>query len=366
MNEPSVAAIVLAAGTSSRLGQPKQLLPVGERPLLERTLDVVGMATLAPKLLVLGYQAQQIEDAVDTEDFEVLRNDAFANGQASSLVAGLSALPEDVTGTIIVLGDQPLVPAWLIDTLVTEFDPDRHVAVRPRYADGPGNPILLSCALFPELMTLTGDVGARDVLQRHADRILEIDFTSRPAPRDVDTLDDYAALLLDWSASGAPNAPRYCQRCAAEVGVRNAYGRNRPVCPACGFVYFFDPKIAAVTVVEMNGQIVLQQRAIDPGRGQWTFPGGFVDRGERLEDAAIREVQEEVGLDVTDLELLGIFSTTGETVVLVVYVGNADGQEPIIGAESSDVGRFSIDKLPPLAFRRDPLILDAWRKHRAR
>ena len=96
------------------------------------------------------------------------------------------------------------------------------------------------------------------------------------------------------------------------------------------------------------------------------LPGGFADRGEPLELAAAREVNEEVGLAVTDLELLDVISNAGETVVLVVFSANADGQEPIVGAENSDVGRFAIDKLPELAFRRDPLILDAWRAQHSR
>jgi ADP-ribose pyrophosphatase YjhB (NUDIX family) len=300
---------------------------------------------------------------VDTDEFEVVINPHCASGQASSLVAGINALPEYIDGVVVALGDQPLVPPWLLDQLAAAFDPAVHDAVRPRYADGPGNPILLSRTLFPELVRLTGDVGAREVLRAHADRIYEIDFTSRPAPRDVDTMDDYAALLLDWSASGSPTMPRYCQRCAAEVGVRDAYGRNRPVCPACGFVYFYDPKISVVTVIDLDGRIVLQQRAGEPGKGKWTFPGGFADRGEPLEVAAAREVEEEVGLVVEDLELLTVLSNPGETVVLVVYSATAHGQEPALGPESTDVGRFTLDRLPELAFRRDPLILDAWRAH---
>lgn len=367
MSDARIAAIVLAAGTSSRLGQPKQLLPVGERPLLERTLDVVYASSLRPKLVVLGAHADTIQAGVDFDEFEIVHNPNFATGQASSLIAGISALPEHVDGAVIVLGDQPLAPPWLLNELAARFEPSEHVAVRPRYSDGPGNPILLSRELFPELLTLRGDIGARDVLNRHQDRILDVDYTLRIAPRDVDTLEDYAALLLDWSASGAPTMPRYCQRCATEVGIREAYARNRPVCPSCGFVCFFDPKIAVVTVVEIDGQIVLQQRSIDPGRSKWTFPGGFADRGERLEDAAAREVHEEVGLDVTDLELLDVISSPGETVVLVVYAATAHSQQPIAGDESSAVARVDIDKpLPELAFRRDPLILDAWRKHRDR
>jgi CTP:molybdopterin cytidylyltransferase MocA/ADP-ribose pyrophosphatase YjhB (NUDIX family) len=355
-----IAAIVLAAGSSTRLGRPKQLLRVSGRPLLEHTLNVVRASTLQPRILVTGAHADAISSAVETRTFDVIHNPDHASGQASSLKAGIEHLADSVTGAVVVLGDQPLVPSWLLDELAARFDPEIHAAVRPRYADGPGNPVLLSRRLFPEIVALTGDIGARDVLRRHAGDVVEVDMSSRMAPQDVDTDADFEQLLLDWSASGAPDVPRYCQRCASEVGFQMSHARYRPVCSICGFTYFFDPKIAAVVVVEIAGNIVLHRRLTDPGKGKWTFPGGFVDRGEAIPEAAARETREEVGLDVGDLQLLGVYSETGETVVLVAYRATAEGQLPVIGDESSDVNLFNPDDLPELAFHRDRLVIDDW------
>lgn len=362
MTQSAVAAIVLAGGSSSRLGRPKQLLRVSGRSLLDHTLDVVRLSSLEPKILVTGAHAAEIVAAVNLRGIETVHNPAFATGQASSLRAGLESLPASVDGAIVVLGDQPLVPFWLLDDLAAAFDPDQHVAVRPRYADGPGNPVLLSRRLFPELSALAGDVGARDVLRRYTPDIAEVDIATRNAPRDVDTDADFEQFLLDWSSTGAPDVPRYCQRCASPVGFKDIHARLRPVCPQCGFTYFFDPKIAAVVVVEIDGKIVLQRRRGEPGRGKWTFPGGFVDRGEAVHVAAARETQEEVGLDVHGLQLLNVYSEPGETVVLVAYTATASGQSPIIGDESTDVRLFSVDDLPELAFHRDLLVIDDWRK----
>lgn len=362
MTDGRVAAIVLAAGSSTRLGQPKQLLRVSGKPLLEHTLDVVRASSLEPRVLVTGAHAGDIEAAVNTRTFEIVRNRQFASGQASSLRAGIESLPDDVSGAVVLLGDQPLVPPWLLDSLVSGFEPSAHAAVRPRYADGPGNPVLISRGLFPEIAALSGDIGARDVLARHASNILLVDVPSRVAPRDVDTLDDFQNLLLDWAASGAPDVPRYCQRCASEVAFRESHARYRPICPNCNFTYFFDPKIAAIVVVEIDGRIVLHQRTIDPGRGRWTFPGGFVDRGEAVHDAAIRETREEIGVDARDLTLLGVYSEPGETVVLVAYAANADGQTPVVGDESIDVQTFDPRDLPDLAFHRDRIVIDDWLK----
>ncbi len=364
MTRPHVGIIVLAAGSSSRLGRPKQLLRVSGRPLLERTLDIVGPTDLYPRVLVLGAVADEIEAEVDTDTFSVVRNPDYETGQASSLRVGLAALPDDIDGAIVLLGDQPLVQPWLLDALVEKFEPDTHVAVRPRYSDGPGNPVLLSRSIFPELMHLEGDVGARDVLRRHRDAILDIDWSRYRAPRDVDTEENYAELLLDWAASGAPDPPRFCQRCSAEIGTQERHNRLRPVCPRCGFTYFHDPKIAAVVVVEIDGKIVLQQRRIDPGRGKWTFPGGFVDRGEPIPVAAAREVEEEVGLRIDDLKLIGIYSEPGETVVLAAYRATAEGQQPVCGDESDDVRLFPPDALPDLAFHRDARVIADWRAAR--
>jgi CTP:molybdopterin cytidylyltransferase MocA/ADP-ribose pyrophosphatase YjhB (NUDIX family) len=355
-----VAVVVLAAGQATRFGQPKQLLRVGGRPLLERTLDIVRATSLTERVLVTGAHADSVTAAVEPRGFRYVHNPDFATGQASSLQVGLAALPEDIAGAIVMLGDQPLVPPWLLEDMTARFDPAMHDAVRPRYADGPGNPVLLSRALFPELARLRGDVGARDVLRRHAGRILELDYTTRRAPRDVDTPEDFAAFLLDWSASGAPDVPRYCQRCGAEVGFRDVHARYRPVCPRCNFTYFFDPKIAAAVVVEVGGRIVLQRRRNDPGIGKWTFPGGFIDRGEPLREGAAREVLEEVGLEVTDLRLLNVYSEPGETVILVAFATSLQRGVPTTGDESSAVGLFDPHALPELAFHRDALVIADW------
>jgi molybdenum cofactor cytidylyltransferase len=328
--------------------------------LLERTLDLTRAAPFAQRLLVLGAHASDIEAAVDTRGFTVVENPAYASGQASSLRAGLHAMSPNVDAAFVMLGDQPLVPAWLAVTLVDAFKPAQHVAVRPRYAGGPGNPVLLSRSLFAELEQLEGDVGARDVLTRHATRVLDVDLPDVPTPRDVDSEDDYVALLLDWSSTGAPDVPRYCQRCAAPLTLQVTHQRRRPVCPVCRFTYFFDPKLAVAVVVSIGDHIVLQRRAIAPGLGRWTFPGGFVDRGELPEVAAAREVWEEVGLSVERLRLMGVYSEPGETVALIAYHASADGQIPIVGAESSAVGVFGVADLPELAFSRDARVLADW------
>ena len=143
------------------------------------------------------------------------------------------------------------------------------------------------------------------------------------------------------------------------------HGRLRPVCPSCDFTAFYDPKISAATIVEIDGRIVMLKRAGHPGKGLWTFPSGFVDRGEPVRDAAAREVFEEVGIEVDELELLDIYGEPGATVNLVVFMARVDGQMPKISDESTDVALVDPDQLPPLAFPRDDEIVEQWKRRRS-
>lgn len=156
----------------------------------------------------------------------------------------------------------------------------------------------------------------------------------------------------------------FCQQCGGKTEEREHDGRPRPVCTVCGAVTFLDPKLAAAVVIERDGRLLFGRRG--PGTrapGLWSFPAGFVERGERVEDAAIREAREEVGLAVVLGPLLGLFSATGETVVLAVYAASAAG-EPVAGDDLTEVGWFSPDALPELAFPHDEQIVALWRKHR--
>jgi ADP-ribose pyrophosphatase YjhB (NUDIX family) len=157
----------------------------------------------------------------------------------------------------------------------------------------------------------------------------------------------------------------YCQRCGQATEERAVEGRLRPVCPACGTVTYLDPKLAVAVVVERAGRILLGRRG--PGTrepGKWSFPAGFVERGEPVEAAAIREVREEVGLDVTLGPLLGLVSAPGEVVVLAVYAAVDARGEPVAGDDLTEVGWFAPDALPELAFPHDARVLADWRRSR--
>lgn len=141
---------------------------------------------------------------------------------------------------------------------------------------------------------------------------------------------------------------RFCPYCG--TGLVPRLGKpgepERAACPACEFVHFLDPKIAAGCIVEHDGGIVLLRRAIEPAYGKWVFPGGYVDRGERVPDAAVRETREEVGLDVRIGSLLDVYSYPGRPVVVVVYTAEIQGGALAAADEALEARAFPPNEIP--------------------
>ncbi|MDA0989024.1 MAG: NUDIX hydrolase [Chloroflexi bacterium] len=153
---------------------------------------------------------------------------------------------------------------------------------------------------------------------------------------------------------------RYCPSCSTPLEIRDTQGSRRPVCPSCGRVIYYDPKLAATVVVEREDKVLMVRRLTQPGFGLWSLPGGYVDRGEVVEHAAAREVVEETGLHVDITGLVGLFSEDGHPVVVAAFDSRNTIGEAIAGPEVSELGFFQLDALPPLAFPRDVEILKAW------
>lgn len=137
-------------------------------------------------------------------------------------------------------------------------------------------------------------------------------------------------------------------------------GKLRSTCPACGFVAFADPKVAATVLIECNGEMLLVRRAVDPQRGRWCFPGGFVDFGEDPIDAARRECQEEAGISVDSLDLLDV-GFNGRVIVITYVARIATAVAPTAGDDADLAGWFSPDDLPPLAFDTMAPAIEKWR-----
>ena len=120
----------------------------------------------------------------------------------------------------------------------------------------------------------------------------------------------------------------------------------RMVCSSCEFVFFLDPKVAACCIVTIEQKVVLLRRAIQPGYGKWVFPGGYVDRGETVAAAAIRETREEANLEVQLVSLLGVYSYCQSPVIIIVYVAEVKSGRLLASDETLEVGTFSPHEIP--------------------
>ncbi len=152
----------------------------------------------------------------------------------------------------------------------------------------------------------------------------------------------------------------YCPQCGTKVIQQERFGRLRPTCPNCEWIYFADPKVAAAVLVEKDNEILLVQRSYNPGRGLWTFPAGFVDAGEDPTIAAERECKEETGLNVKVSGLLDVFPGQEHphgAHILIVYYANIISGILSPDDDADGVGFFPLDKLPPLAFTTTHKIL---------
>lgn len=141
-------------------------------------------------------------------------------------------------------------------------------------------------------------------------------------------------------------------------------GRMRPYCPACEQPIYFDPKVAVVVFVEREGRVLLIQRAVEPGKGKWALPAGFVDHDESPESAAIRETQEETNLVVRIDNLLAVYPKRDEGLadIVIAYSASIIEGVAVAGDDAANLGWFTRDNLPPLVFYPSITLTGLWRK----
>jgi 8-oxo-dGTP diphosphatase len=141
---------------------------------------------------------------------------------------------------------------------------------------------------------------------------------------------------------------KYCPQCGGRLQQKIIQPKEPPrlVCNDCGFVFYLDPKLAGIAIIPWEDGLVLARRAINPGYGLWVAPGGFVDVGERVEEAVVREVREEVFLNVRINRLLNVYSYPGRTTVIVAYVADVISGQPGGGDETLEARIFRPDEIP--------------------
>lgn len=194
MTAPSanVYAIILAAGASSRLGRPKQLLQWQDRPLLTHTINIADSLLNNRVIVVLGAHAYEIQSAIALDKVRVVPNPNWQEGIASSIRAGINALPTSAEAALLLLCDQPLIKHEHLHALLRAWQSEPTRIVASHYHDSVGVPALFPAEYFGELLTLQGDRGAKRLLLEHREALVEIPL--KQAELDIDHTEDFHRL----------------------------------------------------------------------------------------------------------------------------------------------------------------------------
>ncbi len=214
--QSAVAAIVLAAGESRRFGQPKQLLPVGDKTMIQHVVDVVLDSPIEQVMVVLGCCAAETGASIAGRPVQVVVNEKWKSGLSSSVRAGLSALKPEVGAALFVLADQPGITTEVIAKLVQRYRQTRAPIVVPTHRGQRGNPVLFARSLFAELLKVKGDQGGRQLIAEHEDELEEVEVQTEAIFTDIDTADDYQTANLQ-----ALNAPKQFRTPISNLQVPN-------------------------------------------------------------------------------------------------------------------------------------------------
>ena len=188
-----IAAVVLSAGESSRMGQPKALLPIDGQTFIEKIVGALKRTSVGAVIVVLGHNAEEMKRRVEHLPIEILVNPGYKLGQLSSLQVAVRRLEAqaDCAGVLVHLVDHPYIDPVLVETMIERFTASGKVIVVPRYAGRRGHPVIFSRKLFAELLAAPLDQGAKQVVNAHRDDTLEIDTEHEGITVDIDTPELY-------------------------------------------------------------------------------------------------------------------------------------------------------------------------------
>jgi molybdenum cofactor cytidylyltransferase len=212
--EKKVAAVVLAAGRSTRMGGPnKMLAELNGKPLVRIVTEQALASKASPVIVVTGHQADEVEKALQGLDVTFVRNPDFASGLASSVRAGIAAVPASVAGAMVCLGDMPLIDKGLLDKLIAAFSPERGSLIAVPVSGGRrGNPVLWSRRFFGELMAIDGDIGGRHLVDHHSEAVVEVPVDGDGAFLDIDTPQALKLAQQDRPVAAPPRKRRVPSR----------------------------------------------------------------------------------------------------------------------------------------------------------
>lgn len=156
----------------------------------------------------------------------------------------------------------------------------------------------------------------------------------------------------------------FCDQCGTPLEIRDRHGTLRPICPQCGRVVYFDPKVAVVVFILHNNKVLLVHRAMDPAKGLWALPAGFIEADEAPVDAAVRETMEETGLHVQVTHLLDVYPKhdNGLANIVIAYAAEITGGTLLAADDADEAAWFGRDEIPPLAFYPSKTLIARWQR----
>ncbi|HPZ43141.1 MAG TPA: molybdenum cofactor cytidylyltransferase [Bacillota bacterium] len=193
-----ISAIILAAGLSSRMGMPKQLLKLGGKTMVRIVTENVLASKVDEVLVVTGHREQEIRAEIGQLPVKILFNPNYVQGQGTSLALGAGAINDGTTAFLVFMADQPLITASLINMVIDEFKKRNCLALRPVYQGKPGHPVILDRALRAEAVELKGDEGLRKVLQQLGSRVEYLPVQDEAAIFDIDTPETYEKFISQY------------------------------------------------------------------------------------------------------------------------------------------------------------------------
>jgi molybdenum cofactor cytidylyltransferase len=262
--QESIGAVILAAGASSRMGEPKQLLRLGGKALLEQVLDNARSAAVDEMVVVLGAAAENIRQQVDLSQIKVVVNNSYQQGIGTSLGAGLAALDPAINAALILLADQPFVRPATLERICGEYRRSHAQIVIPLYHGFRGNPVLLDRSVFPEVMALGGDVGCRAIFGNHLEEIVKLPVDDVGILLDIDSPADFDKFQ---SVNGSTVDKLLLE--LADLDGREIVGDavRRPELVIVG------KEPVALALARLGALLNFTVTAVDPLRGVADFPG---------------------------------------------------------------------------------------------
>lgn len=196
---PKIGAIILAAGMSSRMGNPKLLLPLKGKPLFRYSIELTKRQQLHPVIFIGGKYLEDFQtSAADLDGIEYIKNNNYMQGMSTSLKLGIDKIKGRVDAAFIFLADQPLVPDLVVQSLIQDYKKERQKGIRifrPQYNENLGHPILIGSSLFSEFLDLEGDQGGKEIIKKYNAytkiRVFELSFWGM----DIDTAKDYKKAI---------------------------------------------------------------------------------------------------------------------------------------------------------------------------